>query len=1039
MPITLFDPSSQKPLVFESGSEAKDAIMQGMANFDPNQDVYLKDGGGEIVKAKGKDALGYIVQPDSSYSLASDEDIYKKNRAEKYGTPGQVALAAGEGVVNSAGLGFGNALTKTAIDLFTPRGSDLAQKYGEAVGQRSEENPMASLGGEVAGVIVDPLGAGGLVSEGTAKIGGKVATGAAKAASKAAPLIEKVVASPITQKMISRGAQFGAEGAGYGGAYEAGRQLTDDKPINGDAIISHMKDGAVLGTAMGVGFGATEAVASKALKTVKVQTKKYLDKITGAKGEQAGEVFSDIPTIALKKEPNEMLGRNQKAIKLTEEAEGTFKYSDDRKEGLIEKFSPDANGLDLTDPAQINGLGKKMGINDLESKIRYERSLEEPLNEFLAKTKADQVIEQNLNSLSPYMNQADREVMDSIKQVKNGIKNLDTLSQEDRAILEAAKRQEKSLYNKYLDGEELGFNPKQDLEDAKRALSEYDYIKQLGENGKKDIYVYNESILPKSLTVKNLGKGVTPLDFEAAQMAKQFRMTPQQMIKKGNERLNEVSQFILDRYPQQGSMLKRVTTSADHIFEEINNVKNKSINEINEAIDQALNIGGSRQRITSEDIANQIEKEILPRFTDPKSGNPVAGLDKEYKAIKDFADGYRENGFTQNKYGNKIYAPLNVKELRDLRINLDKVAKYNGSKLEPTAIQEAAREMRTWIEDEVMSRVGKMDDALLQKYKGAKKNYGLSIDAGKIVDAAAKKAAKDSNFSLFYSGVGSAVGASVAGVPGAIVGGLAGGAARNVLREFSGALSVFMSRNLGKNVEQYEKLVESTARAFFKPVEASAKTYLILPKDSDSEVAKTDYKRLMAEISNREKYMSDFVDNNEDLFAQYPETSQKILDTTLRARDFLLTKIPQNPYAGNPWKEKTWIPSPLEINRYMRYREAVNNPATILRQIKDGYVTPEAIEVLDLVYPETKAELMKKFTEEAEKAKDLPVSKRVELYKIFGIQLDSFMSGKNFIELQQDSNQQAQNSANGSSYKPSNSFKTGLKKKDSTLGNQTLK
>ena len=1049
MPITLFDPSTQKPIVFDSGTEAKDAIMSGMANFDPNQDVYLKDGSGAIAKAKGSDALSYIMSPDSAYSLASDEDIYKKNRENKYGTTAQTALAATEGLVNAAGLGFGNALTKTGIDLLTPKGSDLAQKYGEAVGERAAENPMANLAGEVAGVFVDPLGAGAAVSAGAGKIAGKVASGAVKGASKVAPILEKVVAAPITQKAIERGTQFGVEGAGYGGAYEAGRQLTDDKPINGDAIISHMKDGAVLGTALGVGFGATEAAAAKAMKATKLATKKYLDKITGANKEQAGEIFYDAPVAALRKEVAEGQGRSQKAIKLEELPGEVYKYADERKEGVVSGLSPKAKGLDLTNPESIDELGKKLGIEDLETSYKFSKKSDEPLDEFLVRAKNDQYIERQVRSNRPYMTESDQLIADSIAGAREKVKNLKTVTPVDVEILDAALAKERELFKKYNPEKPNGatdeidrFVEKKQIQDTKAALTEYDYVKNIGEDGKKYIHVYNDYVLPRSLTMKNLGAGVTPLDFEAAQMSKQYRMTNSAMIKHGNKRLNEVAQFILDRYPQEGFILKRATTSADHIFEEINNVKNKSINDINDSIEQALNTGGSRQRTTNQDIANHIEAEILPKFTDTRTGNPIAGLDKEYKAIKEFADGYRKNGFSKNKYGDVVYAPLDVKELRDLRIKLDAVAKFNGSKLEPTAISEAARELRSWVEDEVMSRVGKLDDALLQKYKAAKKDYGLSIDAGKIVDLAAKKAAKDSNFSLFYSGVGSAVGASVAGLPGAVVGGLVGGAARNALREFSGALSVFMSRNLAKNVEQYEKLIDSTAKAFFRPLEAGTKAYIIVPKDNDKDIAKIDYKRLMAEISDREKYVEDFVDKNEDLFAQYPETSQKILETTLRARDFLLTKIPQNPYVGNPWKEKTWEPSPLEINKYMRYREAVNNPSTILRQIKDGYVTPEAIEVLNMVYPETKDQLMKSFLDEASKAKSLPVSKRVELFKIFGIQLDTFMSGKGFIEAQLESNEQAHNSAqeNGKQdFKPQNTFKTNIGKKDSTLGNSTLR
>lgn len=1073
MPITLFDTSSQEPIIYDSGTDAKDAILSGQANFDPNQEVYLKDGSGAIVKSRGKDAVGYIADPNGDYSLATDEDVYKQNRKAKFGSTSQQVITGAEGLVNSAALGFGNALTKTAIDLFTPKGSDYAKKYGEAVQERSAENPGASLTGEVAGIFTDPLDAGAALAKGAEKVAAKTVATGTKIATKVAPIAEKIITSPVVQKSAQRAVQFGAEGGAYGASFETGRELTDDKPINGDAILASAKENAILGGAIGLGFGATEAAGAAALKQTKVLTKKYLDKITGAKAEQAGEVFADTPTVSLKKEVPEFLGRKQRAVKLEEAGENGLKYADDRREGIVD-LKPDAKGIDLTNPADVKKMGDEFGVDDLDFKLKHMKPADEPLHEFMARQKIDQKIQDAVRRDYPYMSEADQGLADRIQQTKDRVKNLQNVTPEDIQIMDAALNAETKLFKKYnepsvkvpepemngfdhagkpvwkepdtsfADNLKAEYNKAriENVEDALRRaeskLSEYDYIKSVGPDGKPGTYVFNESILPENITVKKLAKGVKPLDFEAGQMSKQYRMTPRQMIKMGNERLNEVAQFILDRYPTEGSMLKRVTTSADHIYEEIHTVKNRAIDDINEAVEQALNLGSTRNRMTSQDIAKYVEHEILPRFTDAKTGNPIAGLDKEFNQIRDFAEGYKNNGFVSDKYGKKNYVPLDVKELREIRIKLDKVAKYNSE--QANALQDAARELRTYIEDEVVSRVKNVDPNLVEKYNKAKKNYGLSMDAGKIVDAAAKKAAKESNFSLFYSGVGAGVGASMGGVPGAIIGGLVGGAARQTLREFSGAISVFLSRNLGKNIESYEKLIESTAKAFFKPIEKSARGYMILPKDSDDQIAKKDYLRLVSEIENKQSYMEKFVDDNSDLFAAFPQTSEKILNTTLRAREFLLTKLPKNPYQGNPWKEESWKPSPLEINKYMRYREAVSNPGTILRQIRDGYVTPEAIEVLDQVFPDTKLALTEQFIQNAGKAKTLPVEKRVELFKIFGIQLDSFMSGESFKQLQMDSNGQANETAlqnNGGNYKPQNGFK--LKERDSTLGNSTLK
>jgi hypothetical protein len=1047
MPITLFDVQSQQPIEFESGSQAKDAILSGQANFDPNQEVYLKDSEGNISKAMGKDAPSFIISPGSNYSIASDEDIFLKNREARYGTPLQQGVSAVEGAINSAGLGLGNALTKVVVGLATPfdKKNKIADEYGKTVAQRSAENESANMAGEVAGLLVDPLGAGALVSKGTKTLGKGVAkatgAGAMLAAEKslAPKIVAKVLNAPIVQKMTERGAEFGAEGAIYGSGFEAGRQLVDGNPINSDSIIDEGKSGALFGLATGPLFGATEHAAAKSLKFAKEQTKKYVDKLTGATGEAKGEIFHSIAPTALEKEINPKHGRNQKSIKLTEEADGTLTYKDQRKSGVLD-FPENAIGLDLTDPKSVEALGEKVGIKNLEDKVKYLKSADEPLAEFIAREKNAQILENEVRGVRPYMETADMEAYDRIRQVREGFKNLAEVTPDDIEIFKRAVQQEEKLFNKYnpeyasIPGELKGKLYKKDLDQVKRALSEFDYIKDLGTEGKKEVFLYNEGILPRNITVKNLGKGIKNIDFEAGQMAKQYRMTPAKMQKMGNARLNEVADFIFDQYPKQGSILKKATTSIDHIAEQINEVKNRAINDLNDTIEQALNTGGARQVLTSEDIARYVDETLLKKYTDPVSGNPLAGMEKAYQQVQDFADGYRNNGFVMDgRYGIKKYKPLDVKEIRKLRIDLDGVA--NFGKKEGSILEEEARKLRSWVEDEVVSRVGAIDKDLLEKYKKAKKDYGLSVDAEKIVNGAALKASKDSKFSLFYSGMGAGAGGAIAGAPGAIAGGLLGGAANNIMKEYSGNLAVFMGRDLAKNAQKYQNSISSAAKAFFKPVEPAYRTYVRMKKDNEADIAKKDLDRLTIELGDREKFIEDFMDKNEFLFEQYPETGERLIQTAIKARDFLITKAPVNPYIGNPWKENSWTPSPYEVDKYMRYREAVNKPSLILNQIKNSYVTPEAVEVLNDVYPETKQALLSQFLEQASKAKFIPVAKRVEIYKIFGIELDSFMSGDSFMELQGASNQQALQSEEGGGFKPQNAMKT--EGAELTLGQKT--
>lgn len=1031
MSITLFNTTTQEPSQFETGTEAKDAILSGQFNLDPNQDVYLLDDSNSIVKAKGADAVGYIISPSANYRLASDSDIQRINREKRYGTGTQQALAGAEGVINSLGLGFGNALTKTAIDLATPRGSTLAKEYGEAVKERQAENPVTSLTGDIAGLIVDPIGTVGAISKATS-IGGKAtAKGAAKAAEKAAPLIEKAVKSSAGQKAIERGAEFAAEGALYGATYEAGRQALDDLPYNSDAILSEAGKGALIGGSIGAPLGAAEVGASKALRTIKEQTKKNIDKITGASPAQKGETFYNSPSLSMERKKVEGYGDSKKAVVLESTPEG-MKYVDQRKEGFIPEFSPNARSIDLGSPESLDSFGQNLKIKDLSDRYKYSKKEDEAFDAFLSRQKISQEMEDFNRVNRAYMEEADQRAVDIIEDLRRDFKKIEKPDFRHFDALRAAEGREKRIFDKYNTDASI----KNAIEisgeaNTRRALSDIDYIK----NG-NEILVLNGNILPKEVRFLNKGKNVVPLSFEAGQMAKQFRVTPKRMKKKGNERLNEISDFIFDHYPKEGNLFSRSMTDADHIFEQINLTKNNAINGINDSIEHALNSGNARMSITNEDIARYIDSEILPRYTDPSTGNPLAGLKREYDNIKNFSDGYRDNGFSADKYGRREYLPLNVKELRELRKNLDTIANYN--KLEANALQDGARELRTWIEDEVMSRVGNTNKDLLDQYKRAKKLYGLSVEAGEIVDLAAKKAAKDSNFSLFYSGVGSALGAGLGGVGGAFAGGVIGGLAKNALSEYSGALSVFISRGLGKDISKYEKMVSNAAKSFFKPVVPTFKAINRAQVPNEQDAIKKDYDRLVKEMENRTEYIDNFISENQDLFELYPQMSEKILNTTIRARDFLISKIPQNPFIGNPWKEDQWTPSASELSKYLRYREAAESPKNIIMQIQNGYVTPEAVEVLNEVYPETRDYLLKEIIENGGNVKSLPVNKRMELYKIFGVQLDSFVSGNSFAFLQGRANVQAINSANGDTLKPQNAMKPNFKKIEPTLGESTV-
>src|SRR5688572_18725234 len=94
----------------------------------------------------------------AGWRTQSADEVVAQQRASEFGTVGQTALTAAEGAAR--GLTFG--LSDPALAALGGEG------YREAALARQEVNPMAALGGEVAGAVAPVLLSGGAGAVGTA-------------------------------------------------------------------------------------------------------------------------------------------------------------------------------------------------------------------------------------------------------------------------------------------------------------------------------------------------------------------------------------------------------------------------------------------------------------------------------------------------------------------------------------------------------------------------------------------------------------------------------------------------------------------------------------------------------------------------------------------------------------------------------------------------------------------------------------------------------------------------------------------------------
>ena len=135
-------------------------------------------------------------------------------------------------------------------------------------------------------------------------------------------------------------------------------------------------------------------------------------------------------------------------------------------------------------------------------------------------------------------------------------------------------------------------------------------------------------------------------------------------------------------------------------------------------------------------------------------------------------------------------------------------------------------------------------------------------------------------------------------------------------------------------------------------------------------------------VKNFEKTIGDIrnvIRNAENLYMNIPadlqngapSTTGTIASTVVNAAKFLDSKAPKNPYEGMPGSvAPQWQPNQVDLDRFNRYKEAVEAPAKALQNMAAGYISPEQVEAIKAVYPAMYTQLQEKISERLMMAKD---------------------------------------------------------------------
>jgi hypothetical protein len=117
---------------------------------------------------------------------------------------------------------------------------------------------------------------------------------------------------------------------------------------------------------------------------------------------------------------------------------------------------------------------------------------------------------------------------------------------------------------------------------------------------------------------------------------------------------------------------------------------------------------------------------------------------------------------------------------------------------------------------------------------------------------------------------------------------------------------------------------------------------------------------------------------------------------------FLADKMPKNPGTGPQLgKGPAWEPPHSELAKWARYIDAAEHPETIMKSLSDGSITPEQVETLKAVYPETYSRIqMDIVNKTAELQKEIPWPIRVTLSALFEVPADNLLRPESLFALQ---------------------------------------
>lgn len=405
----------------------------------------------------------------------------------------------------------------------------------------------------------------------------------------------------------------------------------------------------------------------------------------------------------------------------------------------------------------------------------------------------------------------------------------------------------------------------------------------------------------------------------------------------------------------------------------------------------------------------------------PKLGAVLDDIDGVIDALKKRAaptaslEGFKQRIVDAVGAGDKLTgeidreARLSFRQLRDIRVTADEMAKFHPYPGMDSTPQIAAQEIRGKLEGRLEKIADKLANeeggSLLKDYKAAKRGY----QAGVLLEKAAARGVAADGTNHLYSLTdkiaavpGAMIGHAVAGPMGAILSHVATEHASKVIRRnfdfvVSDVLAKLANVSRGEHVlnaaqktnERVQTRIDKGVKAVSRAADGKAPTEEVLKTGPQTfEERRNQVLRVAAE---HEAVLSHLQAVTSPLDQAAPSVAAALQTASLRALTYLVGALPKppppNPASLTPeLDQKNWKPSDKDKAKFNRKWEAVVHPENALALVAAGQYTRDHDEALNATHPKMKGDMAEKVNRElASRTKAVSANMRASTRLFLGV------------------------------------------------------